>query len=72
MERFYIIWNPKSSLPPSFKHPSFMEAKTEAKRLARLYPDQEFHVMEHKGTAQKVDVQFFVSHKEEDNDLIPF
>lgn len=42
---FWFVWNPQRRAP-SYKHPSKESAKTEAERLARLNPGEEFIVLE--------------------------
>ena len=69
MEKFWLVWNPDGRAP-THKHYSFVDAKAEAKRLARNNPDQDFHVMEAVGTARKTDVSFY-AHNHDDAD-IPF
>lgn len=74
MYKFWVVWNPQDR-NPMYKHGQYQAAKDEAKRLARLNPDQEFHVLEQVGMAKKNDVSFFV-HEEPgrycQDDEIPF
>ena len=57
MMKFWLVWNERRGLP-SHKHLTALEAKLEAERLARNNPGQNFHVLEWKGTATKVDIQW--------------
>lgn len=43
-ERFYVVWNPRFG-PPTMRHPSYMSAKNEARRLANANPGQQFFVL---------------------------
>lgn len=56
--RVYCVFNPNGQAP-YFVHGSYDGAKDEAKRLARLNPDQKFYVMESVGMAVKHDVAFY-------------
>jgi hypothetical protein len=44
--RFWIVWNPKFSTPPSVQHQTIEDARREATRLAQLNPDHLFFVLE--------------------------
>lgn len=44
-EKFWIVWCPTGAKPPSFRHPTFGAATTEADRLARENPGREFFVL---------------------------
>ena len=46
--KFFFVWNP-SGHAPSFRHPDMQSARTEADRMARLNPNQQFWVLEAKG-----------------------
>jgi hypothetical protein len=52
---FFYVFNPVGS-KPSFKHLSRAEAETEAKRLARINPGQEFFVLQSVSSFKAVDV----------------
>lgn len=56
--RIYCVFNPNVRAP-RFAHASYDSAKAEAKRLAKLNPDQPFYVMESVGMAIKHDVSFY-------------
>ena len=43
---------------PTHRHKTLMSARTEAERLARLYPGQEFVVLKSVSRVQKSDVQW--------------
>jgi hypothetical protein len=43
--KFWMVWNPVGR-QPTFKHPSESAAKTEAERLARIWPNERFWVLE--------------------------
>lgn len=45
MSRFYIVWNPANLKPPAARHPTADLARSEAERLARLNPGQEFYTL---------------------------
>lgn len=57
-ERFWIVWNPGSSRPPTRRHRSEESARCEAERLARLNPGQQFIVLRAVASARVVDVQW--------------
>lgn len=57
-ERFWIVWNPKSSRPPTRRHYSEESARHEAERLARLHSGHEFIVLEAVASVRAVDVQW--------------
>lgn len=46
--RFWMVWNPVGR-QPTFKHPCQESARREAERLARLYPNERFWVLESQG-----------------------
>jgi len=50
-ERFWLVWTPNGS-NPCFRHSAESLARTEAERLARRAPGQEFFVVEAKSLAQ--------------------
>jgi len=56
--RFWIVWSPTGSRPPSHRHATEAAARNEADRLARAIPGAEFFVLEAKGCARKVEVQW--------------
>lgn len=72
-QKIYLVWNP-AGRSPSYIHPSHESAKNEAKRLARLHPDNKFYVLESVGVALKQEVAYYVhSDKPEPfDDGIPF
>lgn len=47
---FFMVWSP-SGRAPTYRHESFESARTEAKRLARLNPEQSFFVLVSVGEA---------------------
>jgi hypothetical protein len=57
MNKFWMVWNPLRS-QPTHKHHSFESAKTEAERLARANPNEEFIVLESVGSCRKNDVSW--------------
>lgn len=76
MKKIWLVFN-QNGRAPHFVHESFEAAKKEAKRLANIYPDNDFHVMESQGIARKIDVSFFTYPKnknilDEIEDEIPF
>ena len=46
--KFWMVWNPNGG-SPTVKHQSEDDAKTEAERLARIYPNKRFWVLESMG-----------------------
>ena len=46
--KFWMVWNPNGRTP-TYKHPSEEAAKTEAERLARIYHNERFWVLESTG-----------------------
>lgn len=42
---FFMVWSPQGG-EPSRKHDTLREARSEANRLARLHPDQDFIILE--------------------------
>lgn len=74
-EKIWVVYNPQGRAP-SYMHTSYESAKTEAKRLARINPDQSFYVMESVGLARKNDVSFYAHEAVEPRNLaeddIPF
>lgn len=44
MQRFYVVWNPAGGAP-TVRHDYYSDAMAEARRLARLNPQQEFIVL---------------------------
>lgn len=49
---FWIIWNPQSLQPPTFKHNDKYSAIREAKRLAQANPNLDFFVLRAIGKAR--------------------
>jgi hypothetical protein len=72
-EKFWCVFNPEQSAP-KYVHISEQSAKNQAKRLARLNPEQRFYVMESIGMAIKNDVSYYVNRPQEycNDDEIPF
>lgn len=54
---FYVVWNPQGRTP-TYKHSTEELARTEAERLARNNPGQQFYVMAPLGLARRVDVEY--------------
>lgn len=52
-EKFWMVLGAGS---PTFRHTTPQSAKTEAERLARLHPNQEFVVLEAIGSVIKTDI----------------
>lgn len=67
-KKFWLVWNPTGS-NPQYRHENFESAKQEAKRLAVIYPGNEFVVMESLGTVIKNEAIWRDHHEEMD---IPF
>lgn len=44
-ERFWIVWCPTGSEPPTYRHVAYDHAVREAERLARIVKGKEFYVM---------------------------
>ena len=42
--RFYMVWSPQGRAP-TYRHRTYHDAKTEARRLARLNPGGQFIVL---------------------------
>lgn len=73
-EMFWVVWNPESG-PPSFRHRSRNEARSEATRLARQNPGQEFFVLAAIGRAHRPEPTIFQTLTPPsgvDDDEIPF
>lgn len=51
-DRFWLLWSPEGDTPPSYRHPTEEAARTEAIRLANLFPSQQFFVCEAKTRSQ--------------------
>lgn len=66
IDHFFVVWNPGRGLP-RFRHDSHEAAKTEAKRLARQHPGEEFYVLAATGRAMLKDPVDW-----DDCDEIPF
>ena len=58
MELFFVWNSGPRGLIPRFRHPSIESAKAEAERLAALYPNTEFHVLQSIGFCQKKEVEW--------------
>lgn len=43
-QTFYLVWN-ESRGKPTFKHENSVSTENEARRLAKLNPGEEFHVL---------------------------
>ena len=72
LEVFWVVWNP-SAFPPRVRHSSYESARTEAKRLARANPDQQFFVLKSVGCAQRETVSWVGLHDDDPyGDGIPF
>lgn len=70
----YFVWSPSGHIP-TFQHDTAASARTEAERLARNNPGQEFFVLTKVARAKKVDVEWveFVRPSEEfEESQIPF
>lgn len=57
MKSFYMIWNPEGR-PPTHKHASFTLAKSEAHRLAKANPGQQFFILNAIGMVEKVETVY--------------
>lgn len=68
MQQFYMVWNPATKYT-AYKHDDYQMAKTEATRLARNNPGQEFVVLCAVATLCKQDV---LCDEVPANDHIPF
>ena len=66
-EKFWIVWSPTGATPPKYRHSTRGAAVSEAERLAREKPGQEFIVMGAE-SARKVDNMVRVDYSSE----IPF
>lgn len=55
-QTFWMVWNPARNAP-TCKHESLDSAEREAKRLARINPDEQFFVLESVSGWVKSDVQ---------------
>lgn len=44
-KKFWLVWKPNGALP-TFKHPSYDDAKKEAERLARKNSADRFYILE--------------------------
>lgn len=74
-QKVYCVFNPAGAGVPRFPHPTYDSAKNEAKRLARLNPEQKFYVMESVGMAVRNEVSYYVHEDKAQGDLedeIPF
>lgn len=52
---FWLVWNPAGS-PPRMKHATLERAESEAGRLARSNPGQEFFVLRAEGEYENSDI----------------
>ncbi|WP_201829608.1 hypothetical protein [Microvirga zambiensis] len=50
-QSFFVVWNPFAG-PPTFRHPTYDDARREAVRLAGLNRGQEFIVLEARAIAK--------------------
>lgn len=69
------FWMVLGSGTPTCRHPSKKSARTEAERLARLNPGQEFVVLESLATVIKSDVQWQLNSLDgsvEESEDVPF
>lgn len=69
--KFWFVWNP-NSLNPRFKHDTVESATTEAERLARMHPGQEFIVLESIAACRAVSVEWERHLTEEEISELPF
>ncbi len=67
---FWLVWNP-AGMNPKFRHTSYGDALTEAKRLARLAAGQKFYVVAIVAHAQ-TDVLSVTEYASADDDGRPF
>lgn len=71
---FYVVWNPTHG-NPRYRHMRFDAAKTEAERLAKNHPTQEFYVLKAMSLSKKIEITTERLQAEDDHDLdseIPF
>lgn len=54
-DRFWFVFREQGG-PPTQRHATESSARTEAERLANMYPGHEFHVLECIGTVKKTSV----------------
>ncbi len=52
---FWLVWNPDGN-SPRFQHPTEQSARTEAERLARANPGNQFVVLESVAAYTRTDV----------------
>lgn len=64
---FWLVWNEKANAP-TFKHATFESARAEAERLARVYQNCRFHVLQAMGHASVNTVNWTVVQ----DDFVPF
>lgn len=50
---FFLVWNPQRTEGPRHRHPTHVEAKAEATRLAKAHAGQRFYVLRAEGFAEK-------------------
>jgi hypothetical protein len=68
-DSFWLVWSPKGYRPPSFRHPTYSAAETEARRLAEQNPGSAFFVMKAESVSAK---QTVTTHRFPMDDDIPF
>ena len=68
--QFWIVWQENGGTP-THKHETKESAIAEAKRLAKLSPDNNFFVLESIGAAKKLEVTY-TNFQNNDYDPIPF
>lgn len=73
MKKYYLVWN-ESTNYTAYKHETFESALAESKRLASIYSDQSFVVLEPITLARKnsVIIRKFENAPQEIDDEIPF
>lgn len=57
MDVFWLVWDPQGGAP-TYQHPTFPQARSEAERLARMNPGRTFFVLASCGKAKKTDVEW--------------
>ena len=67
--KFFLVWNP-AGRSPFCQHGTYQSARTEAERLARANPNQDFYVVVPMGRARKTDVEY--EEYLNPDDIIPF
>lgn len=66
------FWMVVGAGTPVVRHPTFLSAKTEAERLARQHPGQEFTLLQSLGTCRKSDVKWDTQDGVEPEPVVPF